>query len=41
MSELFSHPYRPEPQTTSCDDASKPVQLPVFSDRADQRARSH
>lgn len=41
MSELFSHPYRPEQQTTSSDETSKPVLLPVFSDRADQRARSH
>lgn len=39
MSELFSHPYQPEPDTTP--QASAPVELPLFSDRGDHRERSH
>ena len=39
MTELFSHPYQPEPETTPT--VSTPVDLPVFSDRSDQRERSH
>ncbi len=41
MSDLFSHPPKAEAEPANHDQTSTPVQMPVFSDREGQRARSH